>query len=120
MQGLREQLLKFAESAGVQDLGERLRKFGESPTARALRELVQRFQKIEAEQSPRPRKRRPGGRPRALTPVQIAAGISLLSGRSKMQVKAAYALLRQELKLDANVSDSTLYRNIVSKVGVSK
>jgi hypothetical protein len=117
MRGLREQLRKFSDSPAVQKLRER-REFEESPTAREVRELLQRFQKIEAEQAPR--KRRPGGRPRALTAAQIAAGISLLSHRPKMQVKAAYALLRQELKLDASVSDSALYRGVVSKVGVSK
>lgn len=80
------------------------------PTMPELGEQMRRPQKIEAE-----KKRRPGGRPLGLTQEQIKAGIRLLSSCPKMEVKMAQAMLRQELRL-GSVSDSALYRSIISKV----
>jgi thiamine monophosphate synthase len=105
-----EAVRNAAESPAVREATEKARKYTETETARKLREAVQRFQQEE----PSPRNK--GGRPPKLTPKQITAGITLLGSRSKMKTNDAYALLREKLKLGASVSDSSLYRMIVSKV----
>jgi hypothetical protein len=105
-----EQLRKFADSPAWQEL----RRFEASPTLRALRELKHELREIEAEEHPSPHVQ--AGRPLKLTQDEIKVGICLLSGRPRMLTKQACDLLRRKLKRDSSsVSDSTLYRKIISK-----